>query len=96
MHIPNIEEELLRQITNFVYKIREEKIEKKPSISETIDWAKTLLELNVYCLNTNIINKTLNVLLKSNTDIENISQKTQQYYKEILPENIGLNDTWDF
>ncbi len=54
-HLPDIEESLLRQIVNEVQKLRQRKLIKTPGVSETIDWAESLLtlgyrELNAACI----------------------------------------------
>ena len=103
-HVPNINDLLLTQIVTLVDKIRNDKLKKKPSISETIDWAKTLVTLNIDKLNPNIIKQTMNVLLKEESDIQLETRKLNQYYKELPNESIvkinnvnEINDNeWDF
>ena len=103
-HVPNIDDLLLTQIVTLVDKIRNDKLKKKPSISETIDWAKTLVTLNIDKLNPNIIKQTMNVLLKEESDIQLETRKLNQYYKELPNESIvkinnvnEINDNeWDF
>ena len=70
--IPNVEETLEKQIVNFVQEVREMDLKKVPAVSETLDWAKALILLNVHNLETNIVRSTLNVLLKFQDDIEHI------------------------
>lgn|GEM_PF-3723764 len=43
-------------------------IRKKPSIAETLDWARTLVSLNMDRLQSSTIERTLNILLKSRAD----------------------------
>ena len=103
-HVPNINDLLLTQIVTLVDKIRNDKLKKKPSISETIDWAKTLVTLNIDKLTPNIIKQTMNVLLKEESDIQLETRKLNQYYKELPNESIvkinnvnEINDNeWDF
>ena len=70
--IPNVEETLEKQIVTFVQEVREMDLKKVPAVSETLDWAKALILLNVHNLETNIVRSTLNVLLKFQDDIEHI------------------------
>jgi MoxR-like ATPase len=70
--IPNIEATLEKQIVTFVQEIREMDLKKVPAVSETLDWAKALILLNVHSLESNIVRSTLNVLLKFQDDIEYI------------------------
>ena len=44
-------------------------LKKHPSVSETIDWARALVELNAKHLDRATIDTTLSVLLKYETDI---------------------------
>jgi len=44
-HIPNVEEQLAKQIAGYVSRMRNLKLDKSPGIAETIDWAKGVLAL---------------------------------------------------
>ena len=70
--IPNVEETLEKQIVTFVQEVREMDLKKVPAVSETLDWARALILLNVRNLESNIVRSTLNVLLKFQDDIEHI------------------------
>ena len=50
--------------------VRDLALRKAPSVSETIDWARTLLALGIDHVDASITSDTLNVLLKYQTDIE--------------------------
>lgn len=69
VRVPEIEEELAEQIAQVVSSIRELDLKKAPSISETIDWARTLLFLGRSSISSDTIGDTLNVLLKYQSDI---------------------------
>jgi hypothetical protein len=45
-------------------------LKKHPSVSETIDWAKALMAMNVKSLDRQTLETTLNVLLKYETDLQ--------------------------
>ena len=47
-------------------------LKKVPAISETIDWARTLLLLHTESLDPQLVRDTLNVILKFQEDIENV------------------------
>ena len=68
--LPGIEEELRRRLVAFVQQLRTLDLRKLPSVSETIDWARTLLLLHVRELDVAVVRDTLNVLLKFEADIE--------------------------
>ena len=66
---PEIAESLLKQLVSFVQGLRELDLRKKPSISESVDWARTLLLLHVDALDEDIVRDTLSVILKHESDI---------------------------
>ena len=68
--IPEIEQDLKNELVNFVQNLRELDLKKLPSVAETIDWAKSLVLLNVKSLDASIVRETLNVLLKFQCDID--------------------------
>ena len=67
--VPGIEASLLKQLVAFVQALREEDLRKQPSIAETVDWARALTLLHVEALGEETVRKTLNVLLKYESDI---------------------------
>ena len=73
--VPGISETLLAQLVRFVQSVREADIRKRPSIAETVDWARTLLLLHASSLDERFVRDTLNVLLKHETDIAAISRE---------------------
>jgi len=68
--VPDVDEELRRQLVEFVHSLRQLDLKKAPAISETIDWARGLLLLHADRLNEELIRDTLNLLLKFQEDIE--------------------------
>ena len=74
-HLPDIEENLLHQIVNEVQKLRQHKLLKTPGVSETIDWAESLLALGYRDLNTVAFDNTIGCILKSADDIIQIRKE---------------------
>ncbi|MDP5054819.1 MAG: MoxR family ATPase [Congregibacter sp.] len=68
--VPELKESLRKQLVAFVHAVRELDLKKQPAVSETIDWARSLLLLHVTELDTQLLQSTLNVLLKFEQDIE--------------------------
>lgn len=67
--VPQAGERLTAEIARAVHHIRQnQEIRKKPSIAETLDWARTLVSLNMDRLQGSTIERTLNILLKSRGD----------------------------
>lgn len=68
--VPDVSDSLLKQVVTFVQGLRDLDIRKQPSISETVDWARTLLLMHATDLDEDIVRSTLNVLLKHESDIK--------------------------
>ncbi|MGY1772175.1 AAA family ATPase [Blastococcus sp. SYSU D00813] len=68
--VPGISEELAGQVANAVAGLRQLDLKKRPSVSETIDWARTLLLLGVAEVDGEALLRHLSVLLKHQSDIE--------------------------
>lgn len=68
--VPKIDQDLQRQLVTFVQNLRNLDLKKLPSVSETIDWARALVLLNVKVLEPEIVRETLNILLKFQSDID--------------------------
>jgi MoxR-like ATPase len=67
--VPNITEHLADQVSRIVRSIRQLDLKKSPSVSETLDWARTLLLLNIETVDEQTAKETLHILLKYQTDI---------------------------
>ena len=75
--VPDIEKNLKTELVNFVQNIRDLDLKKLPSVAETIDWAKSLVLLNVKSLDANLVRETLNVLLKFQSDIDSADSEIE-------------------
>ncbi len=73
--VPEIPPELRRQLVKFIHELRGLDLKKVPAISETIDWARTLLLLHTETLEPQLVRDTLNVILKFQEDIENVNSE---------------------
>ncbi len=69
VRVPEIDDALAEQIARVVRSIRELDLKKAPSISETIDWARTLSTSAAPRSTPEVIGETLHVLLKYQSDI---------------------------
>lgn len=72
--VPDVSETLLAQLVAFVQGLRELDVRKRPSISETVDWARTLLLMHASELDAEMVRATLNVLLKHESDIQGVER----------------------
>ncbi len=71
VRVPEIPPRLRRQLVQFVHELRHLDLKKAPAVSETIDWARTLLLLHAEALDSDLVRETLNVILKFQEDINN-------------------------
>lgn len=69
VRVPEIDAALAEQVAQVVRSVRALDMKKAPSISETIDWARTLLHLGRHEVDSQTIGDTLHVLLKYQSDI---------------------------
>ena len=71
--LPGLPETLARQVSSAVAYLRKsERVLKKPSIAESIDWASALMALGADELDDESCAQTIGFALKNNTDIEEI------------------------
>ena len=75
--VPDIPANLRKQLVSFIQELREMDLKKVPAISETIDWAKTLILLHTESLDADLVRQTLNVILKFQEDIETVQAEVQ-------------------
>jgi len=69
VRVPEVDAALAGQIAKVVNSIRNIDLKKSPSISETIDWARTLVFLGRNEITPEVLGDTLHVLLKYQSDI---------------------------
>ena len=72
--VPEIDKRLAEDLVSLMHSIRDLDLKKVPSISETLDWARSLIALNASDLDESMVTDTLNVILKYEGDI-NKAQK---------------------
>jgi len=73
--VPGLSATLNRELVAFIQAVRQLDLKKLPSVSETIDWAKTLLLLNAEHLSLDLVRDTLNVFLKFEQDIATANEQ---------------------
>src|SRR6185436_2180299 len=75
--VPEMTSQLRAQLVRFIHELRELDLKKVPSISETIDWARTLLLLHADRLDPELVRNTMNVILKFQEDIESVQPEVR-------------------
>jgi MoxR-like ATPase len=68
--VAGIEDTLVRFVVEVVGKLRGMELKKAPSIAESIDWARTLVAMQLDTLDMEAIDQTLGVILKHGSDLE--------------------------
>ena len=68
--VEGINENLADQVARIVRSIRQLDLKKHPSVSETLDWARTLVLLGIDKVDAETATETVNILLKYRTDID--------------------------
>ena len=68
--VPDISENLADQVARIVRSIRQLELKKHPSVSETLDWARTLVLLGIENIDEKDAVDTVHLLLKYRSDIE--------------------------
>jgi MoxR-like ATPase len=74
-HVPELGEQIAQRIAEVAARIRELDLRKPPAISETIDWAHTLLLIGASGLDRETLERTLPVILKHRTDVELVAER---------------------
>ena len=72
LKVPEIPAELARAVVAAVQKIRALDLRKLPSISESLDWARSLVILNARELDAALVESTLTLLVKHEKDLERV------------------------
>jgi MoxR-like ATPase len=70
LRVPDLDRVLAAHIAQVVKSLRELDLRKAPSLSESIDWARTLQLLGVAEIDKATLQRTLPVLLKNQSDID--------------------------
>ena len=68
--VPGIATRLADEVVRVVRTLRDLDLEKHPSVSETLDWARTLVLLGIEHVDADVAVSTLHILLKYQADIE--------------------------
>ncbi|MHB8171008.1 MAG: AAA family ATPase [Thermincolia bacterium] len=75
LKVEGIHEALAGQVVKFVQALRKMVLKKAPSISETLDWARTLVLLGSDGLDEQVVADTLSVVLKYQQDIAKVEER---------------------
>jgi MoxR-like ATPase len=79
--VPEASAALAAEVVKVVQRVRELDLKKRPSVSETLDWARALTLLNADKLDEKTVQETLNLALKYEGDIERAVEKLPELLK---------------
>jgi MoxR-like ATPase len=90
-HVPNVDEKLLEQATETFYRLREtNKLEKKPSTSEMLDWMNVLIKFGITELPSDQEIPFLNTLIKNKEDFDKMKKGKENNHENEEKENDDL------
>src|SRR5213595_3759399 len=72
LKVPEVTERLAQTVVTTVQRIRGLDLRKAPSVSESLDWARSLVILNADALDREIVESTLTLLVKHEKDLERV------------------------
>jgi MoxR-like ATPase len=75
VRVPGIAPHLADQVAQVVQSVRQIDLKKSPSVSETIDWARTLIALGIERVDEEAVSSTLHVLLKHQSDVDKVAKE---------------------
>ena len=75
LKVPELNPKLAKQAVELVQALRALDLRKSPSISETLDWARSLMALNAKSLDRETLENTMSVLLKHETDLNKVRRR---------------------
>ncbi|MBC9224989.1 AAA domain-containing protein [Aeromicrobium sp. 636] len=75
MKVPDLDQALVDSVIRVVNALRAMPLRKAPSVSETLDWARTLVALGADALTSEVVSESLGVVLKHQDDIDKARTK---------------------
>ncbi|MGH2906193.1 MAG: AAA family ATPase [Solirubrobacterales bacterium] len=75
MHVPELDDAVARRLIEVVTMVRELDVKKPPSISESIDWGRTLLLLGAKQIDRKVFDNTMSIIIKHRTDMDLVAER---------------------
>jgi MoxR-like ATPase len=79
LKVPEAHERLIEDVVELVHAIRALDLKKQPSISESLDWARALVVMNVESLDEELVKDTLSTILKYEGDLRKAEKELESY-----------------
>ena len=74
VRVPGLPEALRARVAGFVQGLRKEGLFKSPGVSETLDWAESLMAMGAREVDAGAVSGTLGALLKYQEDLEQVDE----------------------
>jgi len=84
LRVPGVAEGLARRVVAVVRYIRQMDLKKVPSISETLDWARSIMVLGRDVIDEDMIAETLSLLVKEQKDLEKVQANIKSLVRQAL------------
>jgi len=81
--VPDIDPALAEQICRFMELIRQQKLEKIPGVSETLDWGRALVVLHQDHLDPEIVSETLGIVFKDRNDVRQVRESLSDFLERL-------------
>lgn len=75
LHVPELDERLAGRLVEVVRMVRELDVKKPPSISESIDWARTLMLLGADQIDKKTFEDTMSIIVKHRSDMDLVAER---------------------
>jgi MoxR-like ATPase len=80
---PEAAQKLADEVVTVVQSLRKLDLKKTPGISETLDWVKALTLLNVQKLDEELVNETLDTIVKYEGDVRKAQEELKDYVRRV-------------
>ena len=88
--VPGLDDKVAAQLVDVVVRLRELELKKAPSIAESVDWARTLIALQIGDLDEATVARTLGVVLKHASDQQRAIKELKLPPMSLLDTHIGF------
>lgn len=75
LHVPELDQEIAERLVEVIRMVRELDVKKPPSISESIDWARTLMLLGAEQIDRMVFEETMSIIVKHRTDLDLVAER---------------------
>ena len=79
LKVPEVHDRLADELVELVHAVRKLDLKKQPSISETLDWARALMVMNVASLGDEVVRETLSTICKYEGDLRKAEKELDQH-----------------